>query len=734
MQAENYCCSGGSFSIVSQQETLLKFLVKRSSALAYDAQVSEYDAFAYLSLLLVAKLSVGGNVSIQRAVSVLEEDVGWSSVGGYIKRCLSNPSIEKVWIDFCKIELSNSFEKLYDVYCHALDMVSERSRMGATNLPLDFISTICSAIIQGKDDEILDIACGDGAIVSNIVLSGYSGYNVHGVELCPTKAVIAKTRVFLNGEHPSLIKCCDGLGGSNSCKGRLVDVIITNPPAGNRYTVSYAHDSLLFPKFDFQDIKYYDTAYVIRALELLKPGGRLAAFLPERALCDKERLGFRQKIMRYADVLAVVTFSSNALSNNCWVYRKCLLVLRRKGSEESVWNTKTCFGIVACSDESNYQGNFGLGDFVRFLKADVDEHESGRAFKRRIQNNGIWLPRALVADEEFRFVHNNHSNVSIRDYLNKACCPRAYELDRSLYFLVHDIDGIRRSTDNFRVKIGGRFIQHYNVSAAKNLLVTFKSGRLLANVIPQDCDGLVIDRYSQMLSPLGYVSGLVPNWQVPLIVELLFLSDRYRQYLKDRFVASVWKDDIVNFLLPPFPFGHKWGLLIETFKELKERKACLVREMSACQSYVSEMYMREVMLAGSDKRKIGIAGGWPLIKLGDIVHGRSEGSLGNAEGVLRGLEIDTKVVDKIYLSAVLMANAKQFKIEDEIWRRTSRGYSQCLIDKVVLPLPEIQAQKKFAFRVENSIAKFNALLKELCVAREDKAVPRLVDQELGYAD
>ena len=80
--------------IASQQEALLNFLVKSIRFLTYETQTSEYDAFAYLSLLLVAKLSVGGNVSIQRAVSVLEEDVGWSSVGGYIKRCLSNPSIE----------------------------------------------------------------------------------------------------------------------------------------------------------------------------------------------------------------------------------------------------------------------------------------------------------------------------------------------------------------------------------------------------------------------------------------------------------------------------------------------------------------------------------------------------------------------------------------------------------------------------------------------------------------
>ena len=733
MQTANYRGIRDRFGIAPQQEALLNFLVQRSCFLTYEAQASEYDVFAYLSLLLVARLSVGGNVPLQKVISFLEDDAGWSSVGDYIKRFMSNRSIEKAWIDFCKIELPDSFERLYDVYCRALDMVSERSRMGAANLPLDFISTICGAIIQDKDERILDIACGDGVIVSNIVRSGYLGNKVYGFELCPTQAVIAKTRIFLNGGDSSLINCCDGLVGSNSCNGRLYDVIITNPPAGNRYKVSYAQDSKLFPKFEFQDIKYYDTAYVIRSLELLKIGGRLAVFLPERTLCDKERLGFRQKIMRYADILAVVTFSSNALSNNCMAYRKCLLVLRRKEPEENVGNAKTCFGIVACSDESNCQVNLGLRDFVRFLKSDVDVHESGSAFKRRIQNNGIWLPRALIADEKFRFVYNNHSNVSIGDHLNKVYCPRTYELDKSLYFLSHDIDGIRRSTDTFRVKIGGRFIQHYNVAEAKNLLVTFKSGALLANVIPPDCDGLVIDRYSQMFAPLGYVAGRVPNWQVPLIVELLFLSDRYRQYLKNRFVTSVWKDDIVNFLLPPFSFSHKWGLLIETFKELKECKACLVRELSACQSHVSEMYMREVMLAGSDKRKIGITGGWPLIKLGDVVH-RSEGSFGNAEGVLRGLEIDTKVVDKIYLSAVLMANAKRLNIEDEIWRRTSRGYSQYLIDKIVLPLPEIQAQRKFAFRVENSIAKFNALLKELCVVREDKTVPRLVDQELGYAD
>ena len=733
MQTANYLGSNDRFGIASQQETLLNFLVQRTRFLTYETQASEYDAFAYLSLLLVARLSVGGNVPLQKAVSILEEDAGWSSMGNYIKRCMGNPSIEKVWIDFCNIELPDSFENLYDVYCHALDMVPERSRVGAINTPQDFISTICGAILEDKGERILDIACGDGAIVSNIVRSGYPGNKVYGVELQPTRAVIAKTRIFLNGGDPSLINCCDGLVESGSCNGRLYDVIITNPPFGNRYKVSYAQDSKLFPKFEFRDIKYYDTAYVIRSLELLKTGGVLAVLMPERALCDKERLGFRQKIIRYADVLAVATFASDVHSNNCGVCRKCLMVLRRKGPEEGVGNAKTCFGVVACSGESNERTDFGLSDFMRFLKCDGDEHESRRAFRKNIQDNEIWLPRALIADEKFRSVYNNHSNGRIGDHLKKTYCPRAYEFDKPLYFLTHDIDGIRRSADNFSVKNGGRLIQQYNVAEAKNLLITFKAGRLFANVIPRDCDGLVIDRYSQMFSPSEYASELVPNWQFPLIVELLFLSDKYRRYLEDRFVSSVWKDDIVNFLLPPFFADHEWQSLIVKYKDIKDRKACLVREMSDCLSRVSEMYMREVVLAGGDKRKIGVAWGCPLIKLGDVVR-RSVGSAVKTEGILRNLEIDEKVVDRLYLSVVLMANAKQYKIEDEIWQRTSRGYSQGLLDNVVLPLPEMQAQREFAFKIEKSIARFDALLKDLCALREDNTVSRLVDRKLGYAD
>lgn len=122
MQPENYFDSRDKYSIASRQEALLRLLVQRRHFLAYTTQISEYDAFAYLSLLLVARLSVGRNVSFQMAASVLAEDPGWSSVGGYIKRCTSNPSIESAWIDFCTVELPDFSEKLYDVYCHALDM------------------------------------------------------------------------------------------------------------------------------------------------------------------------------------------------------------------------------------------------------------------------------------------------------------------------------------------------------------------------------------------------------------------------------------------------------------------------------------------------------------------------------------------------------------------------------------------------------------------------------------
>ena len=731
MQAENYFCSRGSFSIVSKQGTLQKFLVQRSSSLAYDAKVSEYEAFAYISLLLVARLSVGRNVSLEKAFDFLQEDVGWTSVSGYIRKVMRNPSIENVWIDLSMIELPNSLEELYDVYCYALDTVPEISRIGTFNMPRDLISAICSATIQDKDDNILDIACGDGAIVSNVVRVGYPDNKVYGVESCSIKAVIAKTRILLSGGDPSWINCCDVLAGANFYNGRLYDVIITNPPAGNRHKVSYAQDSNLFPKFEFQDIKYYETSYVIRSLELLKAGGRLAVFMPERVLCDKKLLGFRQKIIKCADVLAIITFSPGVPADNCGACRKCLLVLRRKGTNEAIGNTKTCFGIVACYGESNKQANFGLSDFIRFLKG--DEKESRSAFRKDIRDNEIWLPRALVADEKFRLKWNSSSDNRISDYIWNANCVRTPEYDKSLYFLTHDVDGIRKSADNFKIKMGGRFVRQYTVAEANNLLVTFKAGRLLANVIPHDCEGLVIDRYSQMFSPLGYAAGRTPDWQVPLILELLFLSNRYRQYVKNRFVASMWKDDIVNFLLPPFLVAHKWEPLIKDFREFKERKSWLLREMSYCQAHVSEMYRREVILSDGAKRTNGIMGHWPLIKLGDVVH-RSVGSVAKTEGILRSLNIDETVVDKLYLSAVLMANAKQYKIEDEIWQRTSRGYSQGLIDNVVLPLPEMQSQKEFAFRVEKSIARFEVLLKDLCGLREDKTVSRLVDQELGYAD
>ena len=115
MQAENYFCHEGSFSTVSKQEILLKFFVQRRSSLAYDAKVSEYEAFAYISLLLVARLSVGRNVLLQKAIDVMQEDAGWTSVSGYIKKVMRNPSIENVWINLSMMELPNSLEELYDV-------------------------------------------------------------------------------------------------------------------------------------------------------------------------------------------------------------------------------------------------------------------------------------------------------------------------------------------------------------------------------------------------------------------------------------------------------------------------------------------------------------------------------------------------------------------------------------------------------------------------------------------
>lgn len=167
---------------------------------------------------------------------------------------------------------------------------------------------VCTALVRMVDpqpgERVVDPACGTGGFLVEAARHGATGPLV-GVDLDPAAIRLARLFAALD-DLPLELHHADGLapGAVEAAAGGPIDVVLTNPPfAGD------VRDPVLLDTFETARLTRpeRDVLFLERALNLLRPGGRLGAVVPAGRLASQRAAPLRDWLVRRLHITAVVS-------------------------------------------------------------------------------------------------------------------------------------------------------------------------------------------------------------------------------------------------------------------------------------------------------------------------------------------------------------------------------------------------------------------------------------------
>jgi type I restriction enzyme M protein len=177
-------------------------------------------------------------------------------------------------------------ENLGNAFEYLLSFLSVQGDLGSFRTPRNIIEFIVDAVDPQKEDTILDPACGTAGFLieaykhitqdnklSPNEIQGLAK-NIHGIEIDPGMAKIARVNLYLHGFKTPHITEDDTLSNENLW-GKKYDVILANPPFMSPKGGIVPHD-----KFGVNS-KRAEVLFTDYIAEHLKLGGRAGVVVPE---------------------------------------------------------------------------------------------------------------------------------------------------------------------------------------------------------------------------------------------------------------------------------------------------------------------------------------------------------------------------------------------------------------------------------------------------------------------
>jgi predicted RNA methylase len=153
------------------------------------------------------------------------------------------------------------------------------------------VVTCCYTLLAGRlpsAPSIVDPACGDGAFLRYAAMRGLAAtHDVHGCD------VDAELVGELTSAGLSNIRCADGLDPASQ-PAAAFDLVVGNPPYGVTVTPSDGRPLASEARF------------LLRALDLARPGGYVALVLPSGVLANERLRSLRAELLERCKLLAVV--------------------------------------------------------------------------------------------------------------------------------------------------------------------------------------------------------------------------------------------------------------------------------------------------------------------------------------------------------------------------------------------------------------------------------------------
>ncbi len=197
--------------------------------------------------------------------------------------------------------LAHAFEG-GDGRLQALDAVFEslvprlaKGDKGQFFTPRHVVDFVVRALAPRAREVVVDPACGSGAFLAHA--RAFAAVRTFGSDVDPRAVRVARLVALSQGRDSSSIVRADGLRGQ---KLPAANVVATNPPFAGRA------DADGFEVARVVRTPERDVLFLERALDLLRPGGRLGIVLPYNKLAGTAFSALRRWLVERARIFAVV--------------------------------------------------------------------------------------------------------------------------------------------------------------------------------------------------------------------------------------------------------------------------------------------------------------------------------------------------------------------------------------------------------------------------------------------
>jgi type I restriction enzyme M protein len=161
--------------------------------------------------------------------------------------------------------------------------------------PRHVVDFVVKALGPRAREVVVDPACGSGAFLAHA--RALASVRTFGSDVDPRAIRVARLVALSQGRDPATIVRGDGLRGAKLPKA---NVVATNPPFAGRA------DATGFDIARVVRTPERDVLFLERALDLLRPGGRLGIVLPYNKAAGASFAGMRRWLVERARVYAVV--------------------------------------------------------------------------------------------------------------------------------------------------------------------------------------------------------------------------------------------------------------------------------------------------------------------------------------------------------------------------------------------------------------------------------------------
>ncbi len=192
-----------------------------------------------------------------------------------------------------KESLGRDFEALDAVFESLVPRLAKGDK-GQFFTPRHVVDFVIRALVPKKNDVVIDPACGSGAFLAHARAAGVK--NTHGSDVDARAVRVARLLTLASGGDPRTIVRADGLREELP----VADIVATNPPFAGRAPADG------FEVKDLVRTPERDVLFLERALDLLRPGGRLGIVLPYNKASGAAFANLRRWLVDRARVLAVV--------------------------------------------------------------------------------------------------------------------------------------------------------------------------------------------------------------------------------------------------------------------------------------------------------------------------------------------------------------------------------------------------------------------------------------------